>query len=122
MRFLVRVQTNQLAEPRSKASPRMRPIASSAQLAAVPLSGRHRGAIGGEDGETASLQIKFASVKNLPPIGEQKRYAPQTLVYIHALAVHPPSNCVPVDWKLVTNLPVDDLAAAVEKLDWCALR
>lgn len=61
-------------------------------------------------------------MKTLPPIGKQKRYAPQTLVYIHALEVDPPSNRDPIDWKLVTNLPVDDLAAAVEKLDWYALR
>ena len=29
---------------------------------------------------------------------------------------------VPIDWKLVTNLPVDDLSGAVEKLGWYALR
>ncbi|WP_347336739.1 IS4 family transposase [Bradyrhizobium neotropicale] len=121
-RFLVRVQTNRLAEPPSEASPTNAAHRVFAQLAAVPWSGRHRVAIGGEDGETAFLQIKFASVKTLPPIGKQKRYAPQTLVYIHALEVDPPSNRDPIDWKLVTNLPVDDLAAAVEKLDWYALR
>ncbi|WLB97050.1 IS4 family transposase [Bradyrhizobium japonicum] len=121
-RFLVRVQTNRLAEPSSKASPRDAAHRVFAQLDAVPWSGRHRVAIGGEDGETAFLQIKFASVKTLPPIGKQKRYAPQTLVYIHALEVDPPSDRDPIDWKLVTNLPVDDLTAAVEKLDWYALR
>ncbi|WP_407114612.1 IS4 family transposase [Bradyrhizobium sp. LMG 9283] len=120
--FLLRVQTNRLAEPPSKASPTNAAHRVFAQLAAVPWSGRHRVAIGGEDGETAFLQIKFASVKTLPPIGKQKRYAPQTLVYIHALEVAPPSNRNPIDWKLVTNLPVDHLAAAVEKLDWYALR
>ncbi|WP_247971128.1 hypothetical protein [Bradyrhizobium sp. 195] len=68
------------------------------------------------------MQIKFASVKTLPPVGEQKRDAPQILVYIHALEVDPLSDRDPIDWKLVTNLPIDDLAAAVEKLDWYALR
>ncbi|MDH2356509.1 hypothetical protein QCM80_38615 [Bradyrhizobium sp. SSUT112] len=57
-----------------------------AQLAAVPWSGRHRVAIGEEDGETASLQIKFSLMKTLPPIGTPKCYTPQTLVYIHALS------------------------------------
>lgn len=63
----------------------MRPIVSSLNLPRPLGSGRHRVATGGKDGETAFLQIKFASVKTLPPIGKQKRYAPQNLVYIHAL-------------------------------------
>lgn len=33
-----------------------------------------------------------------------------------------PSDRDPIDWKLVTNLPVYDLAAAVEKLEWYAMR
>ncbi|WP_187278157.1 hypothetical protein [Methylobacterium sp. WL7] len=52
----------------------------------------------------------------------QKRYSPQVLTYIHALELDPPTDCPPIDWKLVTNLPVTDLAGAVEKLDWYALR
>lgn len=119
-RFLVRVQTNRLAERPAKAAPTDAAHRVFAELAAAPWSGRHQVAIGGE--ETASLLIKFASVKTLPPIGKQKRYAPQTLVYIHALEVDPPADRDPIDWRLVTNLPVDDLAAAIEKLDWYALR
>ncbi|WP_281431676.1 IS4 family transposase [Methylocystis sp. H62] len=120
-RFLVRVQTNRLAEPPTEAAPTDAAHRVFSQLAAIPWSGRHQVAIGGDD-ETAFLQIKFASVKTLPPIGKQKRYAPQTLFYIHALEVDPPSDRDPIDWRLVTNLPVDDLAAAVEKLDWYAMR
>ncbi|MFN9112103.1 MAG: IS4 family transposase, partial [Bacteroidota bacterium] len=119
-RFLVRVQTNRLAEPPAKAAPTDAAHRVFAELAAAPWSGRHQVAIGGE--ESASLRIKFASVKTLPPIGKQKRYEPQNLVYIHALEVDPPADRDPIDWRLVTNLPVDDLAAAVEKLDWYALR
>lgn len=47
---------------------------------------------------------------------------PQVLTYIHALEEKPPPDRTPIDWKLVTNLPVDDLSGAVEKLDWYALR
>ena len=39
----------------------------------------------------------------------------------HALEEDPPPGREPIDWKLVTNLPVDDLAAAAEKLGWYAL-
>ena len=40
----------------------------------------------------------------------------------HALELDPPPDRSPIDWKLVTNLPVADLVGAVEKLDWYALR
>ncbi|MEI9424268.1 hypothetical protein O7A70_24185 [Mesorhizobium sp. Cs1299R1N1] len=66
--------------------------------------------------------MKFATINTLPPVGKQKRYSPQILTYIHALEEDPPPGRDPIDWKLVTNLPVDDLSAAVEKLGWYALR
>ena len=121
-RFLVRVQTNRLAEPSMEAVPTDAPHRVFAQLAGIPWAGRHQVAIGDQNHNTARLQIKFASVKTLPPVGKQKRYAPQNLVYIHALEVDPPSDRDPIDWRLVTNLPVSDLATAIEKLDWYALR
>lgn len=55
-------------------------------------------------------------------MGKQKGYSPQVLTYIHALEENPPPGREPIDWKLVTNLPVEDLSAAVEKLGWYALR
>ncbi len=53
---------------------------------------------------------------------KRKRYSPQLLTYIHALEIDPPADRPPIDWKLVTNLPVGDLSGAVEKLGWYALR
>ena len=122
-RFLVRVQTNRLAEP-----PRAEPVPADGahrvfnQLATVPWAGSHEVLVDGEDGKFASLQVKFASIETLPPIGKQKRYRPQTLTYIHAQEDAIPPDRERIDWKLVTNLPVDDLAGAVEKLGWYALR
>lgn len=91
-----------------------------AQLAAAPWSGRHRITV--DQDETTWLQVKFATINTLPPVGEQKRYSPQVLTYIHALEEDTPPERDPIDWKLVTNLPVDYLSAAVEKLGWYALR
>jgi len=121
-RFLVRVQTDRLAETTPETTPRNEAHRVFAQLAAVPWSGHHRVAVGGNEDETASLQVKFAAIKTLPPIGKQKRYNPQVLTYIHALETDPPSDREPIEWKLVTNLPVDDVNAAIEKLGWYALR
>jgi len=120
--FLVRVQTNRLAELPAEASPSSGAHRVFTQLASVAWLGHHKVVINGECNEKATLRVKFCSVKTLPPIGKQKRYAPQTLSYIHAQEVDPPLDRDPIDWKLVTNLPVNDLADAVEKLDWYAMR
>jgi hypothetical protein len=122
-RFLVRVQTNRLAEPPlAEATPADSAHRVFDQLAAVPWAGSHDVLIDGEDGKIASLRLKFASIETLPPIGKQKRYRPQTLTYIHAQEDATPPDRERIDWKLVTNLPVDNLSAAVEKLGWYALR
>ena len=118
--FLVRVQTNRLAERPADAAPHHPAHRVFAQLAAAPWAGRH-GIMVDQD-ETTWLQVKFAAINTLPPVGKQKRYAPQGLTYIHAAEENPPPGREPIDWKLVTNLPVEDLSAAVEKLSWYALR
>ena len=57
-----------------------------------------------------------------PPVGKQKRYPPLSLTVIHAHERGTPEGREPIRWDLLTDLPVEDLAAAVEKLDWYALR
>ncbi|MDP4006205.1 transposase DNA-binding-containing protein [Methylobacterium sp. NEAU K] len=121
-RFLVRVQTNRLAEPPPDAPQPNADHRVFAQLDAAPWSGRHQVDVGGNTDETACLHVKFATITTRPPIGKQKRYSPQVLTYIHALELDPPAGRQAIDWKLVTNLPVADLTAAVEKLGWYALR
>jgi hypothetical protein len=119
--FLVRVQTDRLAEDPEGAPPSEAAGRVFARLSKAPWSGCHRVVFGAEE-QTALLQVKFAAVNTSPPIGKQKRYSPQVLTYIHALEINPPSNRAPIDWKLVTNLPVADSAEAIEKLGWYALR
>lgn len=58
----------------------------------------------------------------LPPIGKQKRYPPLTLTYIHAREREQPTDRDPVEWRLVTNLPVRSAEQAIERLSWYALR
>ena len=119
-RFLVRVQTNRLAERPVDAAQHDKSHRAFAQLSAAPWAGRHRITV--DQDKTACLQVKFAAINTLPPVGKQKRYRPQVLTYIHAVEENPPSDREPINWKLVTNLPVEDLSAAVEKLGWYALR
>ena len=44
------------------------------------------------------------------------------MTVIHAHERGTPTGREPIRWKLLTDLPVENLAAAVEKLDWYAMR
>lgn len=71
---------------------------------------------------TARLHFRFCQMTVHPPIGKQKRYPALKLTVIHAYERGTPSDRSPIKWKLLTNLPVNDLLSAIEKLDWYAQR
>lgn len=85
--FLVRVQTDRLAKPPEHVAEGEFGGRVYQHLAALPWAGRHTIQIGGETArpEAVSLTVKFASIDTLPPVGKQKAYQPQRLVFIHAL-------------------------------------
>ena len=58
----------------------------------------------------------------LPPIGKQKRYPALTLTVIHAEERGTPKNRKKIDWRLITDLPVQPRNDAIEKLEWYGLR
>ncbi|MGL4232761.1 MAG: IS4 family transposase [Casimicrobium sp.] len=76
--------------------------------------------------ELVELELKYRRLRVLPPIGKQKRYPPLDLTVLHATerakANTPPEGRAAIDWKLITDLPIDTPAQAVEKLRWYALR
>jgi hypothetical protein len=72
--------------------------------------------------DEATLEIKFEKLQLLPPIAKQKHYPPLELTVIHAVERGKPKNRKPIDWKLITDLPVISLKDAIEKLQWYALR
>jgi hypothetical protein len=49
-------------------------------------------------------------------------YPPLTLTVIHATEVEPPGDRKPIDWKLLTDLPVESPEEAIEKMAWYAMR
>ena len=67
-------------------------------------------------------EIKFEELEVFPPEGKEKRYRKQTLTVIKATEKGTPSNREKINWQIITNLPVDSLAQAIEKLKWYALR
>lgn len=72
--------------------------------------------------ERVTLDIRYKRIHICPPIGKQKRYPALDLTVIHASEVGAPSGRKPILWKLVTDLEVADLDAAVEKIRWYSAR
>ena len=68
------------------------------------------------------MDIKFEQMQVLPPEGKWKDYTDLTLTVIHATERGTPRGREKIAWKLLTNLPVKTLEAAIEKLNWYALR
>ena len=69
-----------------------------------------------------TLEIKFRRITVQPPIGKQKRYPSLELAVIHASERGAPKGRKPIEWKLITDLPVRGCAEAIEKINWYAMR
>jgi hypothetical protein len=90
----------------------------------LPVAGQHHVEVCDSKGrlETATVEIRYRSIRVLPPIGKKKRYPALTLTVLYAQEREEPSERPRIDWKLITDLPVRSHDAAIEKLRWYALR
>jgi hypothetical protein len=93
-------------------------------MAEVQSSGTHEVRFRDAQGKDhrAVLSVRHATMTVRPPIGKQRKYRHQDLQIIHAEELDPPEGRPPVFWKLITNLPVETHADAINKLEWYALR
>lgn len=89
-----------------------------------PIRGTHDVEVRDDHGHvsTATVQVRFCRLVIHPSPAKRKRYGPLSLTVLHAVERGRPTDREPIRWKLLTDLPVNDLAAAVEKLDWYAMR
>ncbi len=94
------------------------------EMKRTKISGPHRLEVRDADGkpDVAILEIKYKRIRLLPPIGKQRRYPSVEATVIYAYEQARPKNRKRIDWKLVTDLPVQSLRDAVEKLQWYSLR
>ncbi len=83
----------------------------------------HRVEVRDSKGSPASavLELKYHRLQICPPFEKKTRYPNLTLTLIHAKERSLPKDRDPIDWKLITNLPVTSKAEAIEKLDWYSL-
>lgn len=90
----------------------------------VTVKGLHRIETRDEHGNvcSATLELRYRRIHVLPPIGKQKQYPALDLTVIHAVERNAPKGRKPIEWKLITDLPVRSRAEAIEKLDWYAMR
>jgi hypothetical protein len=90
----------------------------------VSCKGLHRIEVRDKKGNTreAVLELKYRRICILPPVAKQKRYPPLRLTVIHAQERETPKGCEAINWKLVTDLPVQSRTEAIEKLEWYSLR
>jgi Transposase DNA-binding/Transposase DDE domain len=114
--FLVRTCVDRLAEDGTRTI--------SQEMGKAPLKGLHRIDVRDKQGNhsEATVEIRYRRLRILPPIGKQKRYPELTLTVIYAQELGTPKNREPIDWKLLTNLPVGSRAEAIQKLAWYASR
>jgi Transposase DNA-binding/Transposase DDE domain len=94
------------------------------EMAEVDCKGLHRIEVRDRHGEVSQtvLELKFRRIRVLPPLYKQGRYRALELTVLHATERGKPRGRDPIDWKLITNLPVTSRAEAIEKLQWYALR
>ena len=114
--FLIRRFANRLAEDGSHT------VASI--MAEERVRGLHRIAVRDDKGKLGSTQVElsYRRMTIRPPIAKQKRYPALVLTVLHARELEEPVGRPRIDWKLITDLPVDSHDAAVEKLQWYAMR
>ncbi len=96
----------------------------ASEMRSVKSAGRHVIEIRNDGGEVerVTLDMRYKKVHVCPPIGKQKRYPPLDLVVIHASEIGAPSGRKPILWKLITDLEVNSLEGAIEKIRWYAMR
>lgn len=89
-----------------------------------PVKGVHRVEVRDADGNprTAALELRYHRMRVCPPIGKEKRYDDLELTVIHATERGPVRGREPIEWKLITNLPIRSRSDAIEKLEWYAMR
>jgi hypothetical protein len=78
------------------------------EIAEVNCKGLHRVDVCDRRGNMseAVLELKFRRIRVLPPIGKQSRYPTLVLTVLHATERGKPCGRDPIEWKLITNLPV----------------
>src|SRR6516165_2987755 len=114
--FLVRTRADRLADGG--------PETVAEKIRQAPRRGLYRIAIRTHQGEMAEvvLEIRYRRLRIHSPKGKKKRYPELLVTVIEAREQASPQGRDRIDWKLITNLRVNSLQQAIDKVQWYALR
>jgi hypothetical protein len=70
----------------------------------------------GRSARKVHQQIRVARVTLKPPPRPERKLPPVKITALLATEPHPPAGAAPVEWLLLTNLPIDTPEQALEKL------
>jgi hypothetical protein len=114
--FLVRTCTNRLAGDGGHT------VAD--EMSEVRVKGLHRIEFRDAKGHPhqALLEIRYRRLTVWPPVAKQRHYPALRLTVIHATERSEPVGREPIEWKLLTDLPLNTRVEAIEKIDWYAMR
>lgn len=114
--FLVRTCTNRLAGDGGHTV--------SEEMSEVRVKGLHRIEFRDTKGRPhrALLEIRYRRLTVWPPVAKQRHYPALRLTVIHVTERGEPTDRKRVEWKLLTDLPVNSRVQAIENIDWYAMR
>lgn len=115
-KFVVRTCVNRLANGGQ--------ATVAAIMKRVEVKGFYKIEVRDQDGKSskAVLEIKYEVIRVRPPIGKQNEYPELELTAIHAREKSKPRRRERIEWKLLTDVPVNSVDDAIEKLQWYAMR
>jgi hypothetical protein len=83
----------------------------------------HMGARAGPEAREATLTVRWREVTLRPPNSRDKEKLPSVTVWaVWAIETTPPAGVAPVEWLLLTSVPITSTAEALERLEWYAAR
>lgn len=96
----------------------------SRKMAREPIRGEHEVEVRDNKGHIskARVHLRFCRMTVYAPVAKRKKYPALSLTVIHAHERGKPTDRDPIRWELLTDLPVENLSSAIEKLDWYASR
>jgi hypothetical protein len=78
---------------------------------------------GNQPAREADLTVRWRAVTLRPPNSRAKERLPNVTVWaVWAVERTPPAGAAPVEWLLLTTVPITTTAEALERLAWYALR
>lgn len=73
----------------------------------------------GQRARTATVEVRWAEVLLLPPeVHTKKTWPPLRLWAVWVVEPNPPAGVEPIEWMLLTDLPVENWTQAQEKIQW----